>query len=78
VYGTEFDGDLGYASRGMFIGLSYGVLFPFAALSHPADNLEENQIYGYTDYTDPVNPDTSNVKDAETAHVIQSRFVLAF
>jgi uncharacterized protein (TIGR04551 family) len=78
MYGTEFDGDLGYASRGMFIGLSYGVLFPFAALSHPADNLEENQIYGYTDYTDPVNPDTSNVKDAETAHVIQSRFVLAF
>jgi len=76
MYGTEFDGDLGYATGGMFIGLSYGVLFPFGALSHPADNPDDTtQKYGYTD---PTTGDTSNVKDAETAHTIQSRFVLAF
>jgi uncharacterized protein (TIGR04551 family) len=79
MYGTEFNGDLGYASGGVFVGISYGVLFPFGAMSHPADNPDENQTYGYTDdTTDPANPDISNVGDAETAHTIQSRFVLAF
>jgi uncharacterized protein (TIGR04551 family) len=76
MYGTEFNGDLGYSAGGMFVGVSYGVLFPFAALSHPADNPDDPaQKYGYTD---PTTGDTSNVKDAETAHTIQSRFVLAF
>lgn len=71
MYGTEFDGDLGYSSNGLFVGLSYGVLFPFSALSHPADTLGEQ--FGYQ-----VGDDTSNTGDAETAHVIQSRLVLAF
>jgi uncharacterized protein (TIGR04551 family) len=79
MYGTEFDTDLGYSSGGLYAGLSYGVLFPFAALRHPADNTTTGQKFGYTDYTtDPTMPDTSNVKDAETAHVIQARVVLAF
>ncbi|MEO7731694.1 MAG: TIGR04551 family protein [Kofleriaceae bacterium] len=77
MYGTEFDTDLGYTSGGLYAGLSYGVLFPFAALRHPADTT--SQKFGYTDYTtDPTTPNTSNVKDAETAHVIQARVVLAF
>jgi uncharacterized protein (TIGR04551 family) len=78
MYGTEFNADLGYSSGGLFVGISYGVLFPLGAMNHPADNLDENLRYGYTDYTDPANPDASNAKDAETAHTIQSRFVLAF
>ncbi|HEX2688910.1 MAG TPA: TIGR04551 family protein [Kofleriaceae bacterium] len=85
MYGTEFNGDLGYTSGGMFIGISYGVLFPFGAMSHPADPVNPvtgepdpmGQHYGYTDYSNST-PDTSNAKDAETAHTIQSRFVLAF
>jgi uncharacterized protein (TIGR04551 family) len=71
AYGTEFNGDLGYASNGLFVGVSYGVLFPFGAMSHPAD--DEFNTYGYTD-----GENVANVGDAETAHIIQSRFVLAF
>ena len=78
MYGTEFDTDLGYSSGGLYAGLSYGVLFPFAALRHPPDKAG-SPPFGYTDYmTDPSTPDTSNVKDAETAHVVQARVVLAF
>jgi uncharacterized protein (TIGR04551 family) len=81
VYGTEFDTDVGYASNGLFAGISYGVLFPLSAMSHPADPLgsdgKPTQTYGYTDYSGTT-PNTSNVKDADTAHVIQTRFVLAF
>jgi uncharacterized protein (TIGR04551 family) len=80
--GTEFDTDLGYAANGMFVGISYGVLFPLGGMRHPADpsGTDNKPIptYGFTDYTDPNNPITTNVKDADTAHVIQSRFVLAF
>jgi len=78
VYGTEFDSDLGYSSGGMFVGLSYGVLFPLGAMRHPADDATTGTKYGYTDYTDPATPNTSNVKDADTAHTIQTRFVLSF
>jgi uncharacterized protein (TIGR04551 family) len=72
AYGTEFNGDLGYSSGGLTIGVTYGVLFPFGAMSHPAD--DEFNTYGFTD------PDggQANVGDAETAHVIQSRLILAF
>ncbi|MBC7977401.1 MAG: TIGR04551 family protein [Myxococcales bacterium] len=78
MYGTEFNVDLGYGSGGLFAGLSYGVLFPFAALSHPADVADgAGQRFGYTDYTNAI-PDTSNTGDAETAHVVQARAVLAF
>jgi uncharacterized protein (TIGR04551 family) len=78
LYGTEFNADLGYTAGGLFVGLSYGVLFPFAALNHPADTTTINgpQNFGFTD---PMNPsDLSNVKDAEASHTIQSRIVLAF
>jgi uncharacterized protein (TIGR04551 family) len=75
AYGTEFNGDLGYSSGGLFVGISYGVLFPFGAMGHPTD--DEANKYGFTDdSTTP--PNTANAKDAETAHVITSKFVLAF
>ncbi|MBL9013331.1 MAG: TIGR04551 family protein, partial [Myxococcales bacterium] len=74
MYGTEFNGDIGYASNGFYIGLSYGVLFPFSALSHPADD-PAGTTFGYG-----VDPDTgsSNIGDAGTAHTIQSRLMLTF
>lgn len=78
VYGTEFNGDLGYSSGGLFVGLSYGVLFPFAAMAHPIDDEVLGTTYGYTDYTDPANPNGANTGDASTAHTIQSRLVLSF
>ena len=36
MYGTEFDGDIGYNGNHIFAGLSYGILFPFSAMAHPA------------------------------------------
>jgi uncharacterized protein (TIGR04551 family) len=75
MYGTEFDGDLGYTSGGLFAGVSYGVLFPLGAMNHPADDTTTGQVFGYG--TDPLTMQ-SNVRSAETAHVIQSKFVLAF
>ena len=75
AYGTEFNGDLGYSNGGMYVGVSYGVLFPFGAMNHPPDDTNDpNQKFGFTG----PNMELDNVKDAETAHVIQSRFVLAF
>jgi uncharacterized protein (TIGR04551 family) len=68
VYGTEFDGDLGYAGNGLFVGISYGVLFPLSAMNHP--DLPA-KVYGESS-------GTNNIGSASTAHVIQSRFVLAF
>jgi uncharacterized protein (TIGR04551 family) len=79
MYGTEFNGELGYASGGLFVGLAYGVLFPLGAMNHPADDPNNPlQRFGFTGYADPANPDTSNVKSAETAHLINARVVLAF
>jgi uncharacterized protein (TIGR04551 family) len=66
LYGTEFDGDLGYAGNGMFLGISYGVLFPLSAMAHPTE------LAPYTNGT------LTNTGSASTAHIIQSRFVLAF
>jgi uncharacterized protein (TIGR04551 family) len=77
MYGTEFDTDLGYASGGLFIGVSYGVLFPFGAMSHPDDDPNDPTVH--FGFVDPNNPtDKSNAKNADTAHIIQSRVVLAF
>jgi uncharacterized protein (TIGR04551 family) len=73
MYGTEFDLDLGYSNNGVSIGLAYGVLFPLAAMNHPAD--DEEQVFGYVD---TVTGNETNVKDAETAHTVQARFILAF
>jgi len=70
MYGTEFDSDLGYASGGLFVGVSYGVLFPLAAMNHPADDTTTGTSLGFGTGT--------NSGNAETAHTIQSRLVLAF
>ncbi len=77
MYGTEFNGDIGYRSGGLYIGMSYGVLFPFAAMAHPDINKGgvDNALGWGTD------PDTgaSNIGDAPgTAHTIQSKLILSF
>ncbi len=73
VYGTEFDSEIGYQTGGMYIGLSYGVLFPFGALNHPGPDISGNS-FGFS------NDDLigSNIRDATTSHTIQSRLVLSF
>jgi uncharacterized protein (TIGR04551 family) len=73
MYGTEFNADIGYTAGGFYGGVAYGVLFPFGALSHPADT--ETETFGYG-----VDPDTlaSNVGDASTAHTIQFKLILSF
>ncbi|CAN5896734.1 hypothetical protein BH11MYX3_BH11MYX3_13380 [soil metagenome] len=74
MYGTEFDSDVGYSSNGFFLGISYGVLFPFGAMAHPADQI------GGTTFGYGVDADTgsSNIGDASTAHTIQTRLMLTF
>lgn len=75
VYGTEFNGDLGYTGHRLFAGFSYGVLFPFGALSHPVtDTLNGGAGFGYGP---DINGNT-NVGDGGTAHTIQMRMVLSF
>ncbi len=74
MYGTEFDGDLGYTNGRLYAGFSYGVLFPFGAMSHPEDvTAEGGKGFGYS--SDPANLNTG---DASTAHIIMTRLVLAF
>ena len=68
--GIEFDSDLGYSGHGIFAGLSFGVLFPLAGLSHPSD-LSGNGGTGF-------NYDITNQGDAGTAYTIQSRLVVVF
>jgi hypothetical protein len=76
VYGTEFDSDIGYSGNHIFAGLSYGVLFPFGALSHPAfDPLQGGPGFSYGTTADGT---ATNVKDAGTSHTIQARLVLTF
>jgi len=76
VYGTEFDTDIGYSANHIFAGLSYGVLFPFGALSHPAfDPLQGGPGFSYGTTADGT---ATNVGDAGTAHTIQARLVLTF
>lgn len=75
MYGTEFDGDLGYNGNRLFAGISYGVLFPFSALSHPASNTTSGGPgfpYGPSDTLG------DNSGTAGTAHTIQLRAVLGF
>jgi uncharacterized protein (TIGR04551 family) len=76
MYGTEFNAELGYSSGGLHIGVAYGVLFPFGAMSHPDDDPNEpGQHFGFVD---TATGDKTNVKNADTAHIITSRIVLAF
>jgi uncharacterized protein (TIGR04551 family) len=76
VYGTEFDGDIGYNAGHIFAGLSYGVLFPFAALAHPADDI----LAGGGGFNYGTAPDGVSVNqgDAGTSHTVQARLVLTF
>ncbi len=76
MYGTEFDTDIGYSSGGLFVGFSYGVLFPFGAMNHNvADPLNDNgATFGFG--SDDVLGD--NTGNATTSHTIQSRLVLKF
>ncbi len=73
MYGTEFDSELYYQSGGLYLGFSYGVLFPFGALSHPGPD-DSGNSFGFS------NDDLIgiNVRDASTSHTIQSRLVLSF
>ena len=73
MYGTEFDGDLGYSSGRMFAGISYGVLFPLGAMAHPANTPGQGGP-GYMWSADG----TSNTGDPGTAHYIMTRLILAF
>jgi uncharacterized protein (TIGR04551 family) len=74
-YGTEFDSDLGYSTGKFFAGFSYGVLFPFAALAHPATEPGSGGTgFGFDNKTGL--PD--NTGDPGTAHCIQMRLILAF
>ncbi len=72
MYGTEFDGEVGYQSPGFSAAIAYGVLFPFGAMAHPADDLAAGGTFGYGNST------TANTGDATTSHCIQMRFVLSF
>jgi len=71
MYGTEFNADIGYTAGGFYGGVSYGVLFPFGALAHPADTATEK--FGYQDAAG-----NSNAGDASTAHTIQFKLILSF
>ena len=75
VYGTEFDADFSYHSGGLTAGISGGVLFPFGAMAHPADDVS-NGGPGFKYGTDASG--NTNVGDPSTAYTIQSRLVLAF
>ncbi len=75
MYGTEFDGELGYNTGTMHAGISFGVLFPFGALAHPVDDANTGGTFGYG--TDPVTM-LPNTGDPGTAYAIQTRLVLKF
>jgi hypothetical protein len=59
----------------VFIGISYGVLFPLGAMAHNANDATV-QGPGYPWGTDANG--TPNTGDPGTAHTIQSRLVLMF
>ncbi len=75
MYGTEFNADIGYTAGGLKIGLSYGVLFPFAAMSHPVDESTTNPVFNYGTDPDTNQPNTGS---ASTAHTIQTHLSLTF
>jgi hypothetical protein len=63
------DGDLEYHNDSFSAGIAYGVLFPLAAMDHPADNPDAGGAgFGYGE----------NAGDAETAQTIQMRLMLQF
>ncbi|HEY6035596.1 MAG TPA: hypothetical protein VIV58_15085 [Kofleriaceae bacterium] len=77
VYGTEFDGDIGYYGNHIFAGVSYGILFPFGAMAHPATDTANTGGTGLGYGTDAAGQSNAT-GDAGTSHTIQSRLVLTF
>jgi uncharacterized protein (TIGR04551 family) len=77
VYGTEFDGDIGYNGNHIFAGISYGILFPFGAMAHPAPDPTAISTVGLGYGTDAAGQSNA-LGDAGTSHTIQSRLVLTF
>jgi uncharacterized protein (TIGR04551 family) len=69
LYGTEFDGDVGYHSGRVHAGLSAGVFLPGPALDHPA-----GVAYGFETQTQP----NANTGSASAAFALTGRLVLAF
>ncbi len=79
MYGIEFDGDVGYTNNGFSAGVAYGVLFPLAAMNHPADPTNGGAGYSYDDgVTLPSGQVLTNVGDAGNAHTIQLRVGVSF
>ncbi|HEY5951574.1 MAG TPA: TIGR04551 family protein [Kofleriaceae bacterium] len=76
MYGTEFNGDLGYNGHRIFAGFSYGVLFPFGALGHPQTDVGDGGP-GFS-YGGSGDPRGDNTGTATTAHTIQMRLILSF
>jgi hypothetical protein len=79
VYGDEVDADIYFQARGIHAGISGGVLFPFGAMSHPANSTDNGGPgFPYTSEQTPNNATITNVGDPGTAYTIQSRLVLNF
>jgi uncharacterized protein (TIGR04551 family) len=76
MYGTEFNGDLGYNGHRVFAGISYGVLFPFGAMSHP--ETDPGQGGPGFPFGGSADPRGDNTDPASTAHTIQMRLILGF
>jgi uncharacterized protein (TIGR04551 family) len=71
MYGLELDADFGYHHEGFFAGIAYGVLFPFAALDHPADDPSAGGPgFGFGT--------GGNTGSADAAQTIQTRLSLQF
>jgi len=75
MYGTEFNGDLGYSGHRLFAGISYGVLFPLGAMQHPVTDPTDGKGFPFGGPNDPLGDNTGS---PTTAHVIQMRLILAF
>jgi uncharacterized protein (TIGR04551 family) len=75
LYGTEFDTTLGYYTPHFIANISYGVLFPFGAMAHPADTDPTAGGSGFH-YSDAAG--NTNTGDPNTAHTIQMRLIIPF
>ncbi len=73
MYGTEFNASIGYTGNGLNASIAYGVLFPFAALSHPASTSTTD--YGFSSDT---TTGVTNIGEGSTAHMIQMNLALMF
>jgi uncharacterized protein (TIGR04551 family) len=79
VYGTEADADISYHHNGLIAGISAGILFPFGAMSHPADSVDNGGPgFGYGSVTTSNGTVETNTGDPGTAYTIQTRLILAF